>query len=154
MAQPRKSSRRNASAGKQPAADDVTASEVAPAAMAEPAVETAVEPAVQSVAAPALAAAAAGRNNVLQLGASLSIREVGECAAQIKTLLANGSMDVDAAQLESIDTAGMQLLLAAAVAAQRRGIKLRLLNAQGVKIGAAQSLGLTEHLVELAEIVP
>jgi anti-anti-sigma regulatory factor len=99
------------------------------------------------------AAAAAVPSKVLQLGSSLSIREVGECATQLKTLLAGGATDVDAAQLESIDTAGMQLLLAAAVAAQRRGFKLRLLNAQGIKVGAARSLGLTEHLVELAEIV-
>jgi anti-anti-sigma regulatory factor len=91
---------------------------------------------------------------MLQLGASLSIREVSDYAAQLKPLLAKGPTDVDASRLESIDTAGIQLLLAAAVAAQRRGFKLKLLGAQGLKAGAAGSLGLNEHLGELAEIVP
>jgi anti-anti-sigma regulatory factor len=93
-------------------------------------------------------------SNVLQLGSSLTIREVAECAVQLKGLLANGPTDVDASRLESIDTAGIQLLLAAAAAAQRRGFKLKLLGAQGLKSGAARSLGLAEHLGELAEIVP
>ena len=161
MAQSKKSSRRNASASKPSATSEVGAEVVqqsAPAPIAEPMVAAAA-PAPAPVPAPVPAqaavpaAAAAVPSKVLQLGSSLSIREVGECATQLKTLLAGGATDVDAAQLESIDTAGMQLLLAAAVAAQRRGFKLRLLNAQGIKVGAARSLGLTEHLVELAEIV-
>jgi|HubBroStandDraft_1064217.scaffolds.fasta_scaffold25405_5 anti-anti-sigma regulatory factor len=94
------------------------------------------------------------RSSVLQLGPSLSIREVGECAVQLKGLLAKGPTDIDASRLESIDTAGIQLLLAAAAAAQRRGFKLKLLGAQGLKTGAARSLGLAEHLGELAEILP
>jgi anti-anti-sigma regulatory factor len=93
-------------------------------------------------------------SNVLQLGSSLSIREVAECALQLQGLLAKGPTDVDASRLESIDTAGIQLLLAAAAAAQRRGFKLKLLGAQGLKAGAARSLGLAEHLGELAEILP
>jgi anti-anti-sigma regulatory factor len=92
--------------------------------------------------------------NVLQLGSSLSIREVGECALQLKTMLSSGATDIDASKLESIDTAGIQLLLAAATTAQRRGFKLKLLGAQGLKTGAARSLGLQEHLGELAEILP
>jgi anti-anti-sigma regulatory factor len=92
------------------------------------------------------------RPSVLQLGASLSIREVSEYAAQLKALLANGPTDVDASRLESIDTAGIQLLLAAAAAAQRRGFKLKLMGAQGLRMGAAGSLGLNEYLGELAEI--
>jgi anti-anti-sigma regulatory factor len=93
------------------------------------------------------------RSNVLQLGSSLSIREVSECATQLKAMLANGPLDVDASRLETIDTAGIQLLLAAAAAAQRRGFKLKLLGAHGLKGGAARSLGLSEHLGELAEIL-
>src|SRR5580700_11018817 len=49
----------------------------------------------------------------MALGSSLSIREVGERAAQFKALIAAGSAEVDAGKLESIDTAGLQLLLAA-----------------------------------------
>jgi anti-anti-sigma regulatory factor len=97
---------------------------------------------------------AESRPSVLQLGPSLSIREVGDCAVQLKGLLAKGPIDVDVSRLESIDTAGIQLLLAAAAAAQRRGFKLKLLGAQGLKTGAARSLGLAEHLGELAEILP
>jgi anti-anti-sigma regulatory factor len=113
--------------------------------------------AVEPVALPAsaiAAAAPAARVSVLTLGPSLSIREVGECAAQFKGLLAGGPTDIDASKLESIDTAGIQLLLAAAVAAQRRGFKLKLLGAHGLRTGAARSLGLSEHLGELAEIMP
>jgi anti-anti-sigma regulatory factor len=110
--------------------------------------------AVKAVAAAPKAAVSPGeRANVLKLGASLSIREVSECAVQLKGLLSAGPTDIDASQLETIDTAGIQLLLAAAASAQRRGFKLKLLGAQGLRTGAARSLGLSEHLGELAEIV-
>jgi anti-anti-sigma regulatory factor len=96
---------------------------------------------------------AAAPNSLLQLGASLSIREVSECASQLKTMLANGSTDIDLSKLENIDTAGLQLLLVAAVSAQRRGFKVKLIGAQGLRTGAARSLGLHDHLGELAEVV-
>jgi anti-anti-sigma regulatory factor len=151
MAQVKKSSRKAGSAvGAVPPAIAVAAA--AQAAAAAPAVDAA---------APAVAAApttqcvsAATPANVLQLGASLSIREVSECASRLKVMLASGPTVVDASVLESIDTAGIQLLLAAAVSAQRRGHKLKLLGALGVKTGAARALGLGEHLGELAEILP
>jgi len=95
-------------------------------------------------------AASAG---VLRLGSSLSIREVTDCATQFKAMLANGPTDMDASGLETIDTAGVQLLLAAAIAAKRHGYKLKLIGAQGVKSGAGRSLGLSEHLDELADVV-
>jgi anti-anti-sigma regulatory factor len=93
-------------------------------------------------------------NHVLRLGASLSIREVKEYAAEFLTLLNSGPTDIDATGLETIDTAGIQMLLAAGVAAQRRGFRLKLTGAMGVKTGAACSLGLSEHLSELTEIAP
>jgi anti-anti-sigma regulatory factor len=92
--------------------------------------------------------------NLLQLGSSLSIREVSECASQLKTMLSNGPTNIDASKLESIDTAGIQLLLVAAASAQRRGFKLKLIGAHGLQTGAARSLGLHEHLGELAQILP
>ena len=98
--------------------------------------------------------AAPAHINLLQLGSSLSIREVSECASQLKTMLSNGPTDIDASKLESIDTAGIQLLLVAAADAQRRGFKLKLIGAKGLRTGAARSLGLDEHLSELAEILP
>ncbi len=108
----------------------------------------------------AAAAAATGALSVastcapLPLGTSLSIHEVSECAARLKDLFAAGSAELDARQLESVDTAGLQLLLAAATAAQRRGLKLRLHGAASLNSGAALALGLAEHLSAAAEILP
>ena len=122
-----------------------------------PAIAPQPAPPERSEAAPLAAARSAEAvtpSNVLQLSTSLSIREVGECASKLKAMLASGPAVVDASLLESIDTAGIQLLLAAAASAQRRGFKLKLLSALGVKTGAARSLGLHEHLGELAEILP
>src|ERR1700722_10643846 len=95
-----------------------------------------------------------GGVGLLALGSSLSIREVGERAAQFKALIASGSAEVDAAKLESIDTAGLQLLLAAAAAARRRGLTLRLHGAGSLGSGAASALGLADHLAATAEILP
>jgi ABC-type transporter Mla MlaB component len=108
---------------------------------------------------PALATAntaviAASTTGPLPLGSSLSIREVAERAAQLKALFATGSAVVDARQLESVDTAGLQLLLAAAAAARRRGLTLKLLGAGGLKTGPADALGLAEQLAATAEILP
>lgn len=119
-------------------------------------------PRVVAAAAPNPAASAAapagvttvGGVGLLALGSSLSIREVGERAAQFKALIAAGSAEVDAGKLESIDTAGLQLLLAAAAAARRRGLTLRLHGAGGLSSSAASALGLADHLATAAEILP
>jgi ABC-type transporter Mla MlaB component len=99
-------------------------------------------------------AAGVGGTGLLTLGASLSIREVGERAAQFTALIATGSAEVDAGKLESIDTAGLQLLLAAAAAARRRGLTLRLHGAGSLNSGAASALGLADHLAATAKILP
>jgi anti-anti-sigma regulatory factor len=101
-----------------------------------------------------VAANAPAASGALVLGASLSIREVGECAAQFKAMFAAGSAEVDARMLESVDTAGLQLLLAAAAAARRRGLTLKLLGAERLNAGPANALGLTDHLAAAAEIQP
>lgn len=98
--------------------------------------------------------ASGGGGGRMPLGSSLSIREVGERAAQFKALIAAGSAEVDAGKLESIDTAGLQLLLAAAAAARRRGLTLRLHGAGSLNSGAASALGLADHLAATAEILP
>jgi hypothetical protein len=90
----------------------------------------------------------------LALGSSLSIREVSECAAQLNALFAAGGCEVDAGKLESVDTAGLQLLLAAALVARRRGLTLKLLGASGLQSGAATALGLAGHLAAAAQILP
>jgi anti-anti-sigma regulatory factor len=99
--------------------------------------------------APAAATAAS-----LSLGTSLSIREVGECAARLRSLLQSGAAEIDASALETVDTAGIQLLLAAAAAAARRGLTLKLTGAQCLHQGAAKALGLAEQLSASAQILP
>jgi ABC-type transporter Mla MlaB component len=99
-------------------------------------------------------AASAASAGPLALGSSLSIREVGERAAQLKALIAAGSAEVDARQLESVDTAGLQLLLAAAAAARRRGLTLKLHGAGSLHSGAASALGLADQLAATAAILP
>ena len=93
-------------------------------------------------------------SQVLKFGASLSIRDVGEYAAQFRTLLNSGAVELDLRQVETIDTAGMQLLLAAASAAERSGFRLKLHGAQALQTGAARALGLEQQLRSLAEILP
>jgi anti-anti-sigma regulatory factor len=114
----------------------------------------AAAPAPAATALAAATAAPSGTASALVLGASLSIREVGECAAQFKAMFAAGSAEVDARMLESVDTAGLQLLLAAAAAARRRGLTLKLLGAERLNAGPANALGLTDHLSAAAEIQP
>lgn len=142
--------KKQATAGGRPRrAHSTGAVEVATAAIA-PAVPAADVAATTSKTIPAAPAAA----GPLALGASLSIREVGERAAQFKALFAAGTAELDARLLESVDTAGLQLLLAAAAAARRRGLTLRLLGADRLNSGPAAALGLTEHLAAAAEILP
>ena len=134
-----------------PAAPGAPASPDAPAAPLNIAATTTRAPALKSSDALVEAAAVGGP---LSLGASLSIREVGERAAQLRALFAAGSAEVDVGMLESVDTAGLQLLLAAAAGARRRGLKLKLLGAERLNTGAACALGVAEHLAAAAEILP
>jgi anti-anti-sigma regulatory factor len=129
-------------------------------AAAKPAGRRAARPRAVSTAAPvaadvpaAAAAVAVHTAGPFSLGSSLSIREVSERAAQLKALFAAGSAEVDAGQLESIDTAGVQLLLVAAAAARRRGLTLKLLGAASLNAGVADPLGLAGQLAASAEIL-
>jgi anti-anti-sigma regulatory factor len=109
-------------------------------------------------AAPPAPAAAAARNGAsdapvpLVIGPSLSIREAGACRQQLHALLMAGGTLVDVSALESIDTAGLQLLLAAAATAARAGCTLRLVGGRQLLQRAAAELGLAEPLAALAEI--
>ncbi len=93
-------------------------------------------------------------SQVLQFGPSLSIRDVTNYAVQIKTLLDDGPVELDLKRVETIDTAGLQLLLAVAGDAERRGFRLRMHGAEAIRTGAAFALGLDGQLASLAEIVP
>jgi anti-anti-sigma regulatory factor len=85
---------------------------------------------------------------------TLSIREVGQRHLEIQSMLERGDTEIDVGALASVDTAGLQLLLAAAHAAQRRGLRLRLRGAQRLLSDAARLLGMEAQLGALAEIVP
>ena len=65
---------------------------------------------------------------VLQFGPSLSIRDVTDYAVQIKTLLDDGPVELDLKRVETIDTAGLQLLLAARRHAADGGRELKVTN--------------------------
>jgi len=88
----------------------------------------------------------------LSLGPTLTISEVADCHRALQVLLAGGSASVDAHDLKSIDTAGLQLLLVAGRAARERGIRLKLLGGTELLTGAATALGLREELVESVEL--
>jgi ABC-type transporter Mla MlaB component len=90
---------------------------------------------------------------VMQFGSSLSIREVAEYADRIKAMFQDGPFEIDLRPVASIDTAGLQLLLATALNAQRQGFRLQLHGAEAVRTGAARALGLEARLSEVAEIL-
>ncbi|HEX4024596.1 MAG TPA: STAS domain-containing protein [Steroidobacteraceae bacterium] len=86
------------------------------------------------------------------LGPALTIAEVAGCARGFAAMLAGGTAQADARALESIDTAGLQLLLAAAAAAQQRGLKLTLRGAPELLTGAADALGVGGELSAAVEL--
>lgn len=101
---------------------------------------------------PARRRAATAPAPALALGPTLTISEVAECHRALQVLLAGGSASVDAHDLKSIDTAGLQLLLVAGRAARERGIRLKLLGGTELLTGAAAALGLREELAESVEL--
>jgi anti-anti-sigma regulatory factor len=88
----------------------------------------------------------------LSLGPALTIAEVAECHRALQVLLAGGAAAIDAHNLKSIDTAGLQLLLVAGRAARERGVTLRLLGGTELLTGAAAALGLREELAANVEL--
>lgn len=88
----------------------------------------------------------------LALGPNLTIAEVAECHRALQVLLAGGAAAIDARNLKSIDTAGLQLLLVAGRAARERGVTLKLLGGTELLTGAAAALGLREELTASVEL--
>jgi ABC-type transporter Mla MlaB component len=88
----------------------------------------------------------------LALGPNLTIAEVAECHRALQVLLAGGAGAIDAHNLKSIDTAGLQLLLVAGRAARERGVTLKLLGGTELLTGAAAALGLREELAASVEL--
>jgi len=88
----------------------------------------------------------------LSLGPNLTIAEVAECHRALQVLLAGGASAIDARDLKSIDTAGLQLLLVAGRAARERGVTLKLLGGTELLSGAAAALGLHDELAANVEL--
>lgn len=99
------------------------------------------------------------RRRSYALGAALTISEVGDCQRGLRRLLlapaapaARASTCIDAHALRTLDTAGLQLLLAAGRHAQQRGGRLALLGAGELVRAAAAALGLGELLGSVLEL--
>jgi ABC-type transporter Mla MlaB component len=90
----------------------------------------------------------------LALGPSLTIVQARSLQRSLNALLERGRADADAHALENVDTAGLQLLLAAGRAARARGLTLRLSGARALLLDAATTLGLVSALTEVVELTP
>jgi len=100
------------------------------------------KPAAAKVVAKTQARVPAPDLRVFKIGASLSIHDVGAQRRELQNALDHGVEELDVTALEAIDTAGVQLLLAVAAAANVRGGALRFTGADKLLLGAAQALGL------------
>lgn len=79
----------------------------------------------------------------LQLPASFTIADVAEVHSLLRdSLVAMSSLSIDAAQVETIDTAGLQLLAAAHKTAVEKGVSIELRNPSEVLRRAAGQIGL------------
>jgi ABC-type transporter Mla MlaB component len=83
---------------------------------------------------------------LVALPASLVIRDVAEVAGRLRAALAGGALVVDASAVAAVDTAGLQLLLAAERSARERGIVARWLGASDTLRRAAAALGIQHAL--------
>jgi anti-anti-sigma regulatory factor len=79
---------------------------------------------------------------VCRLTGSLLIRDARASLAQLCAALESGCTCVDVSGIDTIDTSGVQLLLAAAMEWRRREQPLRLTGYEHLVFGAAEQLGL------------
>jgi anti-anti-sigma regulatory factor len=107
----------------------------APAA-AVPAVPPPAAAAVVAEAAPAAAPAAR-----VTLPASLLIRDAAALRGELSAALAAGICDIEASAVTSVDTAGLQLLVAALRSAAVRGMQARLSAPSEALCAGARQLG-------------
>lgn len=103
-------------------------------------------PAEAPVAVPAPGPAVAAAPAALVLPASMTIREVDDLRAPLMRAVLGGALEIDATGLATIDTAGLQLLLAAFRSAAARGITPHWAQPSGVLASAAMRLGLAAQL--------
>ncbi len=88
-------------------------------------------------------------SDVLQITGPLTIDQASPLANSLLAAIEkNDSLDVDLGESESIDLAGVQVLLSATIAAEQRGVSLRYLRAERYRslceYSGFQPLGVTE----------
>ncbi|GEM_PF-2603788 len=89
---------------------------------------------------------AAGGVPIVDLPAALVIRDVAAVAEALLASLAAGALVVNASAVDSVDTAGLQLLVAAERSARERGIAARWLGPSEPLVRAARALGVDHAL--------
>lgn len=107
---------------------------------------TDVVEAVPAAAAPAPTVAPV--DTAVRLPGNLQIRNADEVANLLRAALASRELRLDAADVSQVDTAGVQLLVAAIASAKRDGAKHQWLAASPTLRDAARRLGV-EALLEL-----
>jgi phospholipid transport system transporter-binding protein len=80
------------------------------------------------------------------LPAALTMRELGPVAARLRAAIDSGVAEIDASAVATVDTAGVQLLVAAVLSAARLGKPLRWRAASPALTEAAAQLGLAASL--------
>lgn len=91
---------------------------------------------------------------VCRLTGSLVIRDARASLAQLCAALESGCTCVDVSGIDTIDTSGVQLLLAAAMEWRRREQPLTLTGYEHLVFGAAEQLGLQSLLPVAAGVEP
>jgi anti-anti-sigma regulatory factor len=83
---------------------------------------------------------------VTTLGGALSIRTAAKVAEDLRAALKSGAIRVDASAVEQVDSAGVQLLVAAIATAGARGAPFEWVAVSGALRDAAGHLGLSGAL--------
>jgi anti-anti-sigma regulatory factor len=131
----------------------------APALTAPTAAKAAIADATPTRAAPVAKAAVkvsrdSAATHICRLTGSLVIRDARTSLAQLCAALESGCTCVDVSGIDTIDTSGVQLLLAAAMEWRRREQPLTLTGYEHLVFGAAEQLGLQTLLPIAAGVEP
>jgi ABC-type transporter Mla MlaB component len=84
--------------------------------------------------------------DVLGLPERLLIQDVRAFAEHVRAAFGSGALRIDSTQLDQIDTAGLQLLLAARRAAAEQGLAFEWMNASAYLSARARAAGLNDAL--------
>jgi anti-anti-sigma regulatory factor len=109
----------------------------------------AIEPTGAAVPAPAaprdacspVEPSAAPADAPVRLPAALQIRNVEATSAELRAALARGALRLDGAEVSRVDTAGLQLLVAAIATARTAGVAAEWQAASPALVDAARQLG-------------